>query len=465
MHMPTSNASRVSIGLFLPPLLFFFALLRLSFAETNVPPAPPHPNVLLVTIDSLRPDHLGCYGYGKPTSPWIDRISREGALFRNAVSSGGWTSPAMVSILTGLYPSVHGVEGRPDGFPCLRQAPLTSWSDAGYRIPGYETINDETNYSNLGFQPDPGYGYTPEQLFSWIKTHRSQPFFCWYHINKTPHLPYRPDDAHLKLFQPPGGPLLTPEQQERLEVVRSKVIIPKGTLPLTDDDLPGILALFDGEVRMADDTVGRIYEFLREEGLLDSTVLILTADQGEELLDHGFIGHASTSWAGTLYEEIIHVPLIIRYPAAISPGMVIQTVVETLDILPTLQALLGIPSPFPFQGRSFLRLLQGDVSGWTETAFAETTPCGYQCARAPEKEPVRLHSVRSGPWKLIATHTPEQTRFALHNLESDPGEKENLLESRPEIANRLKGLLLRQEYRNRLFRKQLLQNCSTEQAP
>jgi arylsulfatase A-like enzyme len=423
------------------------------------------PNILLITIDSLRPDHLGCYGYGKPTSPWIDRISREGALFENAVSQGGWTSPAMVSILTGLYPSVHGVEGRHDMFPCLHQAPLSSWLDAGYRVPGYATINDEGNYARLGFQPDPEYGYTPDQLFAWIRKYRSQPFFCWYHINKTPHLPYRPDEAHHNMFQPPGGVSLTPEQQDRLEVVRSKVIIPRGTLPLTADDLPGILALYDGEVRMADDTVGRIYKFLQQEGLLDSTVVILTADQAEELLDHGFIGHASTSWAGTVHEEIVHVPLLIRYPGAISPGKVVRPVVETLDILPTLQALRGVPSPIPYQGRSLLPLLQGETAEWIDIAFSETSPCGYQCARVPEKSLNRDHAVRSGPWKLIASHTPDQTRFALYNLESDPGEKVDQLKSRPKIAARLKDLLLRQEYKNRIRRKQLFQNCSTETEP
>jgi len=83
--------------------------------------------VVLLTVDSLRPDHLGCYGYPRPTSPRIDRLSREGTLFLHAATQAGWTSPAMVSLLTGLYPSVHGVEGKPDRFPCAAMAPLTAW--------------------------------------------------------------------------------------------------------------------------------------------------------------------------------------------------------------------------------------------------------------------------------------------------------------------------------------------------
>jgi len=446
-------------------LLAWIVLLTCGIpALSSDPPVPsspvPRSSVLLLTIDSLRPDHLGCYGYGKPTSPWIDRLAREGVRFENAVAQGGWTSPAMASILTGLYPSVHGVQGRLDAFPCTRQAPLTAWRDAGYRIPASPLLCKETNYSRLGFHPDPEYDHTPEALFAWVRKHRDHPFFCWVHINKTPHLPYNPTEAYRTLFLPPEGLHLTPDQEERLEVVRTKVIIPSGTVPFTDGDLAGLLPLYDGEVRHADDAVGRIYEFLTQEGLLDSTVIILTADHGDELLERGSVGHASTSWAGTLYQEIVHVPLIVRYPAVLTPGTVVRPIVEGLDLLPTLHAMFGIVSPIPLQGKSLLPLLKGDPTGWPDTALSETTPCGYQCARVQGKADIRLHALRSGPWKLLATHTPQRTSFALHNLESDPAEREDFVERRPDIASRLKDHLLRQEYLNRIHREKLLQDCS-----
>jgi choline-sulfatase len=454
--MQIRNSFRTLSFLFLQALLLVSFLPQL-FSKEITPSKVPLPNVLLITIDSLRPDHLGCYGYDKPTSPWIDRIAGEGTLFQNALSQSGWTSPAMVSILTSLYPSVHGVESRHDAFPCRGRAPLTSWEHAGYKIPGYETVEQEPNYSRLGFEPDPEYGFSPEQLTSWIRTHRSQPFFCWYHVNKTPHLPYRPEDSKKTAFP---SPPLTTEQLQRLEVVKSQVIIPKGTLPLTASDLPGILPLYDGEVRMADDTVGRIYEFLREERLLDSTVILLTADHGDELLDHGFIGHASTNWAGTLYEEIVHVPLIIRYPSAIPHGKVVTQTVRTIDILPTLHALTGISAPFHFQGESLLPLLRGEGTAWPDTAFAENTPCGYQCDQVPQLRDHRIQSVRAGSWKLLATHTPQEVRFSLFDLSTDPGEKQDQLQKRPDIAVHLKDLLLHQNYLNRILRSQILHDCS-----
>ncbi len=443
-------------------LVFAFTLYAVPAIASTDPASPgePRPNVLLLTIDSLRPDHLGCYGYEKPTSPWIDRISREGVLFRNAIAQGGWTSPPMVSVFTGLYPSTHGVEGRTDAFPCVAQAPLTCWQEAGYRIPASPGLYGEANYSGLGFQSDPGYDNTLEKLFAWVRKHGSQPFFSWFHMGKTVHLPYNPDEAYLDLFLPEGGLGLTPEQEERLDVVRTRVIIPTGSVAFEENDRPGILALYNGEIRTADDMVGRIYTFLEEQGILDNTVIILTADHGEELLERGSIGHASTNWTGNVYEETLHVPLIIRYPRALTPGTVIGPVVETLDILPTLHEMFGIPCWLPFQGKSLLPLLSGDDSGWPGTAFSENTLCGYQCARVPEKAPVRLHAVRSGPWKLIATHRPEHTHFALHNLESDPGEKKNVLDAHPAVALRLKGMLSHHDYRNRILRKQLLENCA-----
>jgi len=415
-------------------------------------------NVLLITVDSLRPDHLGCYGYGKPTSPWMDRIAREGTLFQNAFSQGGWTSPAMASIFTGLYPSVHGVEGRNDHFPCRQQSPFSFWEKMGYQVPGYSTIDTESNYSRLGFQPDPDYGFKPEQFTSWLHKHRSQPFFCWYHINKTPHLAYNPPESYRDLFWPKG---LNPAvlATERLQAVQSKYIIPKGTLALVPEDRPALLALYDGEVRVADDTVGMLYRLLEEEGLLDATVIVLTADHADELLDHGFIGHASTNWDGTLFDEVVHVPLVIRYPPAFPPGKAIPEVVEAIDLLPTLQETLGLRSESACQGKSLLPLVGGTARDWKGLAFSENSLCGYQCNQVPEKGRVRLASLRSDRWKLVATHAPAHSRFALFDLRADPQEQRDVLPSHPTEGSRLMELLLDTYYRNRLLRNDILAGC------
>lgn len=416
-------------------------------------------NVMVVTVDSLRPDHLGCYGYGRSTSPFIDRLAREGTLFRNAFTQGGWTSPAIVSLFTSYYPSVHGVEGRTDSFPCRQASPLSAWTAAGYRVPGWAAIENEANYANVGFQEDPDYMFTLEKLTAWIRKNRKTPFFCWYHINKTPHLPYQPKEPYRGQFLDAGGPPRTPEQEKRLQIVQEKVIIPRGSVPLAPEDRPSIEALYDGEVRMADDHVKAVYELLEAEGLLASTVLVVTADHGDELMDHGFVGHASTNWGGTLFDEIVHVPLIIRHPPDVPAGLVVEEIVELIDVLPSLHQLLDIPATPGLQGKSFLPLLHGNAAGWKNLAFSENCPCGYQCARVPDKAGIRLVSVRSLDWKLVATHTPEETRIDLYDLKADPYETRPSPHAESEIAAQYEELLLDWAYRNRMLRKRLLQAC------
>ncbi len=461
--MPSQAASRASKRGFL--LVSFLVLLCISAAGSESDPGNTveTPSVLLVTIDSLRTDHIGCYGYTKPTSPWLDQIAAEGVLFQNAFTQGGWTSPAMVSIFTGTYPSVHGVEARGDHFPCKKSAPLLAWRNAGYRIPGWGNMEEDSNYSRLGFQEDLTYGFKPEQFFSWVKENRGQPFFCWYHINKTPHLPYNPSGAYRKMFSSQNDPEAPNADEEGLKIVRSKVIIPKGTLTLTEKEKPGLMALYDGEVRMADDTVGSLYRFLLEEGLLDSTILIITADHGEELLDHGVIGHASTNWAGTLFDETIHVPLIIRYPPSIPGRRVVKEVVESLDILPTLQEMVGISAENPLQGRSLLPLINGQPGNWPGIAFSENSVCGYQCRRIPEKTRHRLASVRTRDWKLIATHEPDGSSYALYRMGPTVDEEVNRIASYPDTANHLKDHLLNWYYQNRILRQEILQSCTSDQ--
>lgn len=419
------------------------------------------PNVLLVTIDSLRPDHLGAYGYTLPTSPHIDRIASEGTLFANAISQGGWTSPALVSLFTSTYPSVHGVEARDDSFPCARNSVITTWLRAGYRVPAYEGIRTEHNYARLGFEPQSTYRFTLDALKSWIQANRSHPFFCWYHINKTPHLPYNPDTSLEALFLPKGFSA-SAATKRRLETVRTKVIIPKGSLDLQEEDRLPLIALYDGEVRMADEAVSEIYSFLAAQGLLDTTIFVITADHGDELMDHGFIGHASTSLAGSLYDEIIHVPLILRYPAAIPSGRVVEQVVESIDIMPTLLELARLEAPPWVQGTSLLAAMRTGPAGDDKpaVAFSESCPCGYQCKADDPSRDVRLVSLRSSNWKLIVTHAQGASVSALYDLREDPRELRNVADKHAAIVDQLKDSLLTWYHENRLLRKALEAECA-----
>lgn len=450
----------LNIKLFLSLLFILFFPGRGFSLASSIKSFNAKPNVLLITIDSLRPDHMGIYGYPLPTTPHIDKIASEGILFKNAFTQGGWTSPAMISVFTSMYPNVHTVEARPDRFPCAKNSLLQKWIEAGYNVPGVEKVVKENNYSNLGFQIRKDYAFDLVSLKNWIKKNRSKPFFSWYHINKTPHLPYNPEKPFDTLFLPKGFSF-TPSIRTRLEKIKKNMLISKDSLTLQYDDIVPIKALYDGEVRMADNVVFEIYTFLAQEGLLDNTILVITADHGEELMDHGFIGHASTSLNGTLYNEIIHVPLILRYPPEFPKGkrQTVEDVVESIDIVPTLMEIAEVPGYKGVQGRSLLKLLRGKELSWKNYAFSETTTCGFQCKTGKKYSKIRIVSIFSSKWKFITRQEPEMAKFELYDLEKDPGEKLNVVRNHPEIAKMFKDLLIRWYYKNSISRKALFQSC------
>lgn len=445
---------------FFPSILFLLFLLCGGFSSaSSISPSNAKPNVLLITIDSLRPDHIGAYGYPLPTTPYIDKIAGEGTLFKNAISQGGWTSPAMVSIFTSIYPSVHGVETRPDYFPCSKNSLLEKWVQAGYKVPGAKKVIEENNFSHLGFQIQEDYSFDLNSLKNWIKENRSSPFFIWYHINQTPHLPYNPKKPYDTLFLRKDFSI-TPAIKKTLEYVKSNAIIPKGSIEFQNEDIiVPIMALYDGEVRMADEAVHKIYTFLAEENLLDNTILIITADHGEELMDHGFIGHASTNHDGTLYEEIIRVPLIFRYPSALPENKIVEKIVESIDIMPTLMEIAGIPGNKWIQGRSLLNLIQGKKPSWKNYTFSENSPCGFQCKAEDLADNVKIVSIRSKQWKFIARQGQKISTFELYDLQKDPEEKKNLILEHPVTAGVYKEILLNWYYKNGILRKALYMNC------
>ena len=450
-----SNEEKMQSAKFISSnLLISLLCFAVNFFSPQISTAFERPNILLITVDSLRQDHVGAYGYARPTTPNIDRISKEGIRFKNAITQGGWTSPAMISLFTSTYPSVHGVESRYDNFPCEKNALIMKLREAGYQAPAALSAN----YFNLGFQRKK-HRFTKLAVFKeWIEEYASPPFFLWYHINKVPHLPYDPQKPYDTMFFPDGYSL-SPAAAERLEIVKNKMIITKENLKFEKEDMIPIKALYDGEVRMADKLVNDIYSVLKNQGILDQTIIIITADHGEGLFDHGLIGHASTNWGGQLYDEVIHVPLIIRYPDLFPPGKIIDEMVEMIDIMPTIFEISGIQGNRWMQGKSFLELIRGRESSWKEYAFSETSLCGYQCKKNMSLSKARIVSVRSVYWKLIARHEPDRMTYELYHLKEDPNEEKNLIHDRKRVAAKYKDLLLNWNYKNRMLRKQLITDC------
>jgi len=385
------------------------------------------PNVLLFTIDSCRADRLGIYGYGKGTTPNLDEWAETGTVFTNAYSTSAWTAPGLVSILTGLYPPVHGVNNRDRmGSPQILSLPKL-FKQAGYRVPNLNFFTFAPYYRNLGLGKVEReyFGRRAETPFlNWLQVNLDgegrPPFFLWFHVT-TVHQPYRASAEKLERILQGVAP------SQGIKAVMHGAIVPSGSTTFQETDRPILNALYDEEVRRVDAFFGNVLNSLSEAGLLENTLIVLTADHGEELLDHGFVGHASTSLKAKLYEEIVHVPLVISWPGRVPQGKSDPRLASQLDILPTIAALLSWQIPDQIQGRNLLH------SAPPQNLFFESVIAGNQTTKA--EEDTWVHGVRDERYKYISTGE-------LYDLIQDPHEKSNLAERRPEIVEAMDSLLV-----------------------
>ena len=374
---------------------------------------------------------MGLYGYSRATTPAMNTFFEGAAKFSNAFAQSSWTSPSMISLLTGLYPAVHGMDARGKFFDKTFETPLKQLQREGYVTLGYAT---DHNYANQGWNEEIKKG----DLLETLKKHQDKKFFAWAHFRE-PHLPYSPPVEFKKVYF--KGPYST--TQEKLSLLSTNEKIPKGTVDLEEGDAAAIRDLYDAEVLYQDSILGNLFDFLDSSGLAERTIVILTADHGEELMEHGFIGHASTSEAATVFDEVIRIPLLIKIPGKTYPEVVTDTA-RQIDIMPTLFDLLRLKPQSIMQGESLLPLLTGKRREGSKPVFMETSYCGWQCPETRRAE--RIHAVRHEGWKLIEERTPGETHYALYHTDKDPMEKENLFGKELKKARELgKWLLSRQK--------------------
>jgi arylsulfatase A-like enzyme len=419
-------------------------------------------NVLVILEDALRPDHMGCYGYAKNTTPHCDRLAREGVLFESCIAVSAHTVPPIVSLLTGQSPFTHGLMTAGDyaawkkGSWQNRRTPLRALAEAGYLVDG-ELI---MRWHPLGFTRD------QNDLMAYLNENHGRKWFYFAEPYST-HLPYNPPQEYYKefvdkYFHP------SPATRQRLEVVRQKMILHPpdvtsamevgqedaigqgdaahqrsyATIEFSPEDIPGILALYDGEVRVFDDFVGQCVRKLEELRLLDDTLIVIVADHGEELLERGHVGHTSCNLKGTLYDESIRVPLILRYPQKLPAGVRVSPQVSQVDLMPTLLELLGMQSPMDADGASLMPLILGRTRTFRAEAYAETPPAGWQALEGDER---RIRCVRTDEWKFIeyVDLRSGARREELFNLRQDPCERKSVLSQQPAIAQMLRTNLHR----------------------
>ncbi len=324
-------------------------------------------NVVLILLDTVRADKLGCYGSGLGATPRIDRLAEEGVLFKRAYSHAPWTLPSCASILTSMYPPQHGAGGRVGGFLELDGSVRTvaeCFLDAGFATgaiinvdfltdsfgmtQGFGDVDKEFYASNVKMRPA---ARTTNAAVSWIKANRDRQFFLMVHYFD-PHLAYDPPLEYRRRFA-------MPEDRYRTDWVfgtRPQIAgYRQGLVEFDNASIRRAEHLYNGEIAYTDHQVGLLLDELSRMGLARSTVVVLTADHGEEFLDHGDFEHGHT-----LYNELVHVPLIIRGGAGTAPGLRVPSVVGLVDIAPTLCELIGIEPDPAFIGKSLVSHMAGE---------------------------------------------------------------------------------------------------------
>jgi arylsulfatase A-like enzyme len=385
------------------------------------------PNVLLISIDTLRADHLSCYGYARKTSPYIDALAREGTRFSRAYTVIPLTGPAHLSLFTSRYPQENGVRRNGVALPddraivtlpqVLRShgyqtgAFVSSWPLLGRltHLDRYFASYDEDLPRTYQLFNSSRYAedVTPRAL-KWLHKHanKKKPFFLWVHYFD-PHEPYLfrpgfdpPDVDKERPYEPPPGQSMRQRMRE-----------------------------YDSEIYYTDHNIGKLIDALKAAHIADSTIVVLVADHGESLGQHDYVGHGRH-----LFEGIIHIPFIVRYPGHVKAGQVIDTPVSIVDVMPTIVDLtvknVDVAKkkvPVVFSGRSLARSLEYGDNPTDRWIYYLTFPGkkGY----APqwlswiwvqnEELPLRLGRIDDFS-KMI--WGPAEKKLSIYDLRSDPHE-------------------------------------------
>jgi len=423
-------------------------LCALAAAACSTAPGPVErrsPNIVLITIDTLRRDHLSCYGYARKTTPFLDRLAADAVRFDKAYSTSSWTLPAVVSILTGLDPSAHGMkDGDTDEAGVVVGQPVLGEDlvllpellrDRGYQTFGL-TANEHLQgnlgfergfdaYRCLGFKPARALSAPLAEIRARIDPRR--PYFLWVHYFD-PHTPYDARRPELRAYLGPKE--VSEELLGRVQSLTTAAQLEAWDRQGDRDFLPYAQAAYDSCIRLADRAVATLFEAL-EIGKED--LVLVTADHGEEFREHGRFGHGHA-----LFEELLQVPLLVRLPGGRHAGETVSSRVSLMDLFPTILEIAGIAPRSNIQGKSLLPLIQDKGAARDRVIHASTVT------------DVEVDSVTIDRWKYIESQGRPEAAM-LFDLESTEGEQRNVIADYPNEAEVLRRALahLRQNSRRR----------------
>lgn len=393
--------------------------------------------VILIVCDTLRADHLSCYGYLRETSPHLDAFAKEAVLFENAITNETWTLPSHATMFTGMYPKNHGLTANanlPESTVTLAEA----LREAGYLTAGYTGFSfwlypwrgfahgfDLYNVPEWSFRPV----YDSRSLLDgWIENHPNSNVFLFFHnadvhmkpIQQYNGLPYGPDDPGFLHFanEFESPPTFEREGPQRIAADEFLLSANRGELTVTAEEIAYCIALYDDCIRMIDHHIQAFFDTLKKLDLYDRALIIVTSDHGEEFGEHGKYGH------DTVYEPNARVPLLIRFPNAKYGGTRYPHVVQLTDLYPTVLGVLGLPLPNPVDGQNLINLLE-------ETE----PPAGRAYVQRRRQKAIRTDQV-----KLIRDVGLD--RYELYDVNEDPAEQNNLYGDSQDSASGLRDDLL-----------------------
>ncbi len=389
-------------------MLYFLMALTVAHVAAQTPEESA-PNVVLITIDTLRVDHLGCYGYKQIKTPNIDGLAADGTLFARAFTTVPVTLPSHTAMLTGTYPMLSGMHDfsgnklnpqQPTLATVLKQSGYATGAviaaavlDSRFGLNnGFDFYYDHFDFNrleeaNLDEMERPG-NLVADRALDWLGKNSQKKFFLWMHLYD-PHFPYRPPEPYAHEY---------------------------ATHP------------YDGEIAFADEQVGRLLRFLKDKGLYQNTVIVLSGDHGESLGEHGEKTHGFF-----IYNATMHVPLMIRLPGKSAPLTVLDPV-SLVDLMPTVLAAAGVEIPSQVQGRSLLPAIRGEKADHERSVYGETFLPRIHFNWS------ELRGAENAKYHFIDAPRPE-----LYDVTNDPGEVHNLLPDKKavgeEMSAKLAGLI------------------------
>jgi len=395
-------------------------------------------NLLVITVDTLRADHLGCYGYYRDTSPNIDALAAEGTLFARVYSQVSATIPSHASIMTSVYPwrlkvfnnqmafrggaltlaEVLQKQGYSTG-AVIGNGALASRYGLSQGFNFYDDAMPEKEPNRAHYQKTPE--QTTNSAISWVKEQKNnhRPFFLWINY-MDPHGPYTPTPPYNIMFKP---------VDRGHKIAKSAINLERYHIPLYQqlegqNDVDYYISQYDGEIRMTDKWIGILIQGLKDLGFFENTIVVVLSDHGESLGEHGwYFCHGNLA-----SQEQIRIPLIMRYPKLIPKNNRIAQPVESIDIMPTVLDLLGLPKPENANGKTLLPIMKKEKAHMVTIYSTSALLDGKKITTAVIKE----------EWKITRSEDGAEELF---NLAQDPKEDENLMGKYPVVESKLRLLL------------------------